>query len=179
MKPDNKKVGNLVLWTFIFFVAGVILYGSLYELALLLIKTSSKGGVAFQGEFPMLFIHSLLFGLVFCVIPGSVFICHQLIRGKSAKDYAWTCVLYLLFFATALWGVCDFESFFIVASNDKFKTNQVASHNVNDIPVNGIFIIVIILASIFTSFANMIKWLRAPKPKPKPVPKPKSSNPFA
>ncbi|BAV09603.1 hypothetical protein FLA_5654 [Filimonas lacunae] len=132
----------------------------------------------------MLFIHSLLFGLVFCVIPGCVFICHQILKGRSVKDYAWTCALYLVFFVTAFWGVCDFESFFIVASSDPHKRNEILFHNVKDVHLNGIFIIAIILATIFTSFANMIKWLRAPKPKPKakgkPKPKPvvQPSSPF-
>lgn len=171
MKPGTRKAVNLTVFTLLFFIVGVLLYGSLYSMVVDMLKRFSKGGVTFQGEFPMLFIHSLLFGLIFCVIPGCVFICHQILKGKSAKDYTWTCVLYLVFFVTAFWGVCDFESFFIVASTDPYKRNAVLAHDIKDVHLNGIFILAIILATIFTSFANMIKWLRAPKPKPKPQPR--------
>ncbi|MDR6342711.1 hypothetical protein HNQ91_005796 [Filimonas zeae] len=167
MKPGIRKAVNLTAFTLLFFIVGVVLYGSLYGMVINMLKHFSKGGVEFKGEFPMLFIHSLLFGLIFCVIPGCVFICHQILRGKSVKDYMWTCILYFVFFVTAFWGVTDFESFFIVASTDPNKRNAILSHNVQDVHLNGIFILAIILATIFTTFANMIKWLRAPKPKPK------------
>lgn len=176
MKPGTKRALTLSAWTLLFFVGGFLLYKSLYALVLKLLKLFTKGGVMFQGELPMFFIRILVFGFVFCVIPCCIFICHQILKGRAVKDYIWTCILYIIFFITSFWALCDFESFFIVASSDPMKRNQVLFHNVQDIHLNTIFILAIVVATILTSIANMIKWLRAPKPKPKTKPRQNSGS---
>lgn len=150
----------------IFYGAGRLLYDSFYRWTLSLIITFSDNNIRFFGKVPFWFFGNPYFGLVFCSIPLTIWLCYLLLKGKDQNAFRWTLICYLpLFFAFYLLN-CYSESVALLASNDFYRTDQPLLYNLRQVNINRLTLISIVMTTILTAIIDIIKRFRIKKRQP-------------
>lgn len=160
--PKKQIILTLVATT-IFYIVGRLAYEFFYRWTLDLIKKFSGDTVSFFGKFPFWFFGDPVFGLVFCFIPVTFFICYIILKDKLRFAFNWTLAFYLSLLTIFYLLNCYGQSIELVASNDFYKMGQTLTYNLRQVNVNSLFLRTIALTTILTAIINSIKRYRVTK----------------
>ena len=156
-----------IIWTLaattLFYIAGRLAYEYFYRWTLDLIKKFSGDTVSFFGKFPYWFFGDPVFGLVFCSIPATFFVCYLILKNRLRFAFKWTLAFYLPLFTIFYLLNCYGQSIELVASNDFYKMGQTLTYNLRQVNLNSLFLSTIALTTILTAIINFIKRYRVTK----------------
>ncbi len=153
----KKQITSTIIATIIFYVVGRLAYEYFYRLTLHLVKYFSDNKISFFGKFPFWFTGDPIFGLVFCSIPLTIFLCCLILKNQLHSAFRWTLFFYLPLLAFAYLLNCYWESVYLIASNDTYKLGQTLIYSLRRVNLNELFLSSIVMATILTSIINFIK----------------------
>ena len=163
MTHPKKQIIWIIIATIVFYAIGRLAYEYFYRWTLQLVKYFSKETLSFFGKYPFWFFGDPIFGLIFCSIPLTIFLCFIVLKNKFKIAFNWTLTFYAFLFVISYLTNCYYESFYLVASNDFYKEGQTLTYGIRDVSVNEIFLTTIILTTVLTLITNFIKRLTLTK----------------
>jgi hypothetical protein len=152
-----------IVWTIIAIVIsyliGRLAYSYFYIWTLNTIEYFSGDKIKFIGKIPFMFFGEPIYGLIFCSIPLTIFLCFQIVKNKFRLSFWWTLLFYLSFFIISYLTVCYFEVLSLNTSNYFLREGQTTIYRVRDVSLNVIYLTSIISSTILTCLANLLKRL--------------------
>jgi hypothetical protein len=139
----------------LFYIAGRLEYSQFYGFTLSVIRDFSGGRLHFVGKFPFWLFGDPIFGIVMASIPVSFGLCLSIANKKRLHSTTWTFLYYLPTFLVVFLATCYYESFFLLASFDRYS-GDVIRYPVRDVNLNAIFVTPLVLTTLFVVFIGLI-----------------------
>ena len=163
MKISRRQLIWTIALTILFYITARLGYEYFYRSTLNLIRYFSGDKITFFGKFPFWFFGDPIFGLVFCSIPMTFFLCYLILKDKFRFAFNWTVAFYLPLLTVFYLVNCFEQSIQLVASNDFYKKGCVLTYNLRQVDLNSMFLSTIIPATLLTGIINFIKRYRVTK----------------